>query len=89
MQDVGQSHDGLWRAKRLLPIHSLTKPSAEKRKMLEFFIKIRLANRGTDKNDLRHHPSAEPKTVWLWSVEEISKDSLSKFESVTLPPKVA
>ncbi len=40
VQDVRQSNDGLWRAKRILPIHSLTKPSAKKRKLLELFIQI-------------------------------------------------
>ncbi|MHC5594637.1 MAG: hypothetical protein ACYTXC_01480 [Nostoc sp.] len=58
--------------------------------MLEFFIYCSdLRTEGTDENDLRSHPSAEPKTLWLWSVEDISKDSLPKFQSVTVSPKVA
>lgn len=64
VQDVGQSDHALWRAKCLLPIHSLTKPSAKKRKMLEFFIKIQTRFwEGTDENGLCRHPSAEPKTL--------------------------
>ncbi|MHC5595930.1 MAG: hypothetical protein ACYTXC_08230 [Nostoc sp.] len=38
---------------------------------------------GTDDNGLRRHPSAKPKTLWLCSVEDTSKDSLPKFQSVT------
>jgi len=74
VQDVGQSNHGLWRAKRLLPIDYLTKPSAEKRKMLEFFI-----------IDQTHEQRALIRTVY--AAIQVQSQKLSGFGLLRTLPK--
>ncbi len=53
-------------------------------KCLSFSLRRDEVAKGTDENGLRRHPSAEPKMLWLWSVEDTFKDSLLKFQPVTV-----
>jgi hypothetical protein len=55
----------------------------KREKCLSFSLRRDRVAEGTDENGFRRHSSAEPKTLWLWSVEDTSKDSLLKFQPVT------
>lgn len=54
-------------------------PVRKREKYLSFSLRSDLRTEGTDEKGLGRHPSAEPKTLWLWSVKDTSKDSLPKF----------